>query len=145
MAQPGGGLGHSRKALAGHPLWAGVCPQSQTMLFKMTQRGSKTLWPVWRTFSTFSNYLLTQEGPPAFPTLTSRCKREEPPFQNHPFQARQQKRWWENITTSVHLNLQQNFSHQVLEAMKTVDTLLISYGHPGLPWTSYNLAFWATT
>ena len=112
---------------------------------KMTQRWSKTLWPVWRTFSTFSNYVLTREGPLAFPTLTSRCKREEHPFQNHPFQVRQQKRWWENITTSVHLNLQQNFSHQVLEAMKTVDTLLISYNHPGLPWTSYNLPFWMTS
>ena len=88
MAQPGGGLGYSRKAFAGHPLWAGTRPQCQTMLFKMTQRWSKTLWPVWRTFSTFSNYLLRQEGRPAFPILTFRCRKEEPPFQNHPFQAR---------------------------------------------------------
>ena len=97
MAQPSGGLGYSRQAVAHRPLWAGTRPQSQTMLFKVTQRWSKILWAVWRTFSTFSNYPLTQEGLPAFPTSTSRCRREKPPFQNHPLKARQQKRWWENI------------------------------------------------
>ena len=144
MAQPCGGLGHSRQAIAHRPLWAGFSPQSHTMLFK-TQRWSKILWAVWRAFSTFSNYPLTQEGLPAFPSLTSRCRREKLPFQNHPFQARQQKRWWENIITSVHENLKSNFPHQILEAMKTVNSLLISYNHPVLPWTSYNLPFCMTS
>ena len=91
----------------------------------------------------FLNYPLTQEGPLAFPTLTFRCREEEPPFQIHPSQARQQKRWWENIITSVLLN-SKSPPHQIMEAMKTVDTLLISY-NPGLPWTSYNLPLCMTS
>ena len=31
---------------------------------------------------------------------------------------------------------------QVLESMKSIDSLLISHNLPPLPWTSYNLPFW---
>ena len=121
-----------------------------TQLSLLNNRWSKTLSVPWRTSSASFSFLETKEDWAAFPTLTSPCRRGEPRYPDLLFLKTLLQRWSlinfsftfcnRNICNVFILKNPKHF--KVLEAMKAVDSLLVSHNLPRLPWASYDLPFW---